>query len=127
MTEQQFKDLKIGDKVEYQEAIYTITSLDCYEQLMFIETTVFKRWVRYENCELVLKDKLVEFLCDNNHDGLTVNDNTFLADKIRQIVRKEVIDSLKFPTIIEVYGKRLNNSNQDFYEWFVEETKRLNR
>jgi hypothetical protein len=124
MTEQQFKDLNIGQWITREGNVYKVVNTYPIQRII-IATGVLEVFApfRYEDVELVVKDELVEYLSSlpiiiGKHD---------IADKIRQIVRKEIIDLLKFPTIIEVYGKRLNNSNQAFYDWFVEETKKLNR
>ena len=129
MTKEQFKDLRIGDEVTVNTVHCKVVEVYPFQQIIMAKgnSTITKVIpFRYENCELVVKDKLVEFLCDNNHDGLTVNDNTFLADKIRSIVRKEVIDGLKFPSM-ERFGKYWNHhSYNDTIIWFIQETKKLN-
>ena len=127
MTEQQFKDLKIGQEVTREGNVYKVVKTYPIQRIIMV-ICVFEIKVpfRYEDVELVVKDKLVEFLCDNNHDGLTVNDNTFLADKIRQIVRKEVIDSLKFPSYDD-YSLAGIITYQQRYEWFITQVKSLNR
>ena len=126
MTKEEFDSLMVGDEMycEIKDCTKVRTKVKAVYVNQGVIISVIGVPYRYENCELVLKDKLVEFLCDNNHDGLTVNDNTFLADKIRQIVRKEVIDSLKFPSYNNISFPLLN---RELFNWFIEQVKTLNR
>ena len=115
MTEQQFNDLKIGQEITYEGNVYKV--VDKYPmQRIIIATRVLVTKVpfRYEDVELVVKDELVEYL---NSMCIQYDSNT--AKDIRSIVRKEVIDGLKFPSYDEwrSYG----------YDSFIKETKKLNR
>jgi hypothetical protein len=115
MTEQQFKDLKIGQKITEECNVYKVVNTYPVQRII-IATGVLEIEVpfRYEDVELALKDELVEYL---NSMCIQYDSNT--AKEIRSIVRKEVIDSLKFPSYDEwrSYG----------YDCFIEETKKLNR
>jgi hypothetical protein len=74
--------------------------------------------------ELVVKDELKDYLnsdayCEHSLDSLS---------KIRSIVRKEVIDGLKFPTY-EAYKMQFlveGQTTTEDYNWFTNEIKRLN-
>ena len=118
MTEQQFKDLRIGDEVTVNTVHCKVVEVYPFQQIIMAKgnATITKVMpFRYENCELVLKDELVEYLSSLP----IIIDKQDIADKIRSIVRKEMIDSLKFPS----YDEWRSN----FYDWFIEETKKLNR
>jgi len=121
MTEQQFKSLKKDQEFKCENNVYKAKSIHVNQGVILGTNNIVPIPFRFENCELVVKDELVEYL---NNDRSSVEK---AANDIRQLVRKEVIDGLKFPTIIEVYGERLNKSNRDFYEWFLNEVKTLNK
>jgi hypothetical protein len=122
MTEQQFNDLKTGQEITYEGNVYKVVNIYAIRRII-MATGVIQVEIpfRYEDVELVVKDELVEYL---NATAMLMQ--TERTKEIRSIVRKEVIDELKFPTIHQVYFKERNNSNQDFYEWFVNEVKTLN-
>jgi len=128
MTEQQFNNLKIGNEVIIYSQRLIITHINkkeglvsaCPESILIASSPDFKLiWYRYENCELVVKDELVDYLAEMSGVVRPYEDS---AKKIRSIVRKEVIDGLKFPNP-EHFNYRQTISR---FDWFVEEIKQLN-
>jgi hypothetical protein len=131
MTEQQFESLKVGDEVIIYSQRLTVTHIDkkellisaCPESMLIVADHQYKPiWYRYENAHVVSKDELREYL---NSMCIQYDSNT--AKEIRSIVRKEVIDSLKFPSYAEwrVYWNQ--NSSLESHGWFIEQVKTLNR
>jgi hypothetical protein len=119
MTEQQFKDLKIGDKVTHESNEYEVTNTYPLQRIIMGKGILnISTPFRYEDVEVLVKDELVEYL--KLHDRVIDYDE--YVKQIRSIVRKEVIDGLKFPNR-EHFNYRQAISR---FDWFVEETKRLN-
>lgn len=118
MTEQQFKYLRAGDNIKHHRGFLTVYQKDIEEGIIFINKDGSA--VRYENCELVERDELVEYLKNMS------NTPSIDAEFIRQIVRKEIIDSLKVPTYEDLRVKCNPYITQSFFDWFIAETKRLN-
>jgi ferredoxin-fold anticodon binding domain-containing protein len=122
MTEQQFKDLRIGDEVTVNTVHYKVVEVYPFQQIIMVEGIARTKLIpfRYENCELVVEDELVEYLRNCNTLYTDVK-----ARRIREIVRKEVIDGLKFPSYKHFHD--FDDTNDCIYDWFTKETKRLNK
>jgi hypothetical protein len=116
MTKEQFKSLKKDQEFKCENNVYKATSIHINQGIILGTEGIVPLPFRYENCELVSKDALVEYLKSDEFDHVCSVES---LSKIRSIVRKEVIDSLKFPSYEEL---RSNG-----YDCFIEETKKLNR
>lgn len=130
MTKEQFNALKVGDEVDIYSQRLIVTHINkkellisaCPESILIASSPNHKPiWYRYENCELVVEDRLLEYLYRAD-----VKNPKDRASDIRSIVRKEVIDGLKFPSYGEFIAYWKDNSIKDSHDWFITETKRLN-
>lgn len=131
MTKEEFESLNVGDKVVIYGQRLIITHINkkellisaCPESILIASTPNDKPiWYRYENCELVVEDKLVEYLNKGYINNLTVR-----AQEIRKICSEELVKDMKFPSFDEFYEIWRNNNLQDAYKVFITETKRLNQ
>jgi len=112
MTEEQFKNLKVGDEITHLK-VMMIHPMKVKE-IVFEEgiiSTEGGALLRYENCELVGKDELVKYL--NQGASVTLTDR---AKEIRSIVRKEMIDMLMILT-----NKEIENADIKLVNHFAED------
>jgi hypothetical protein len=126
MTREEFTSLKLNDEITYEGNEYKVVNVYPMQRIIMAKgilnvTIPF----RYEDVELVVKDALLEYLIKITAASDTHTDEQ-IADNIRSIVRKEVIDGLKLPTYEDLRVKCNPYITQSFFDWFVEETKRLN-
>ncbi len=118
MTKEQSKTLQIGDRVRYNglnnSQFKLVDKKHIQEGIIEFYNGTFP--VRYENCELVVEDKLVEYL-----KGRTSLPQLY-AQEIRKICREE----LKFPSLDDFIENNIEGGDIHKYHWFITETQRLN-
>ena len=123
MTKEEFNILKTGDDVLTDSGTsYKVAEIYPIQGIVMVKLNHFKNNVpfRYENCELVVKDELVEYM-----SHFTSNPKSVCKD-IRSIVRKEVIEGLKFPSYAAFLDFFAEQSLSSVHEWFIEQVKKLN-
>lgn len=127
MTKEEFDSLKIGDevisggmtmKIYGFETVHTEIINDIGKTKHEADFIIDVAQNRRNRLTLSLKetDKLVEYLKNS------CNNTELEAKEIRSIVRKEVIDGLKFPDHKSYWGFTL-----EARDWFIKQVKTLNK
>jgi hypothetical protein len=122
MTKEQFEKLKGDEEFYAGGGLHAIERIYPTQGIILGYNGFLAVPFRYENCELVVKDELVEYLSGFLGYNLEQRANT-----IRSIVFKQFINELKFPSLVDYKGYFMNSTktSTDTYNWFMEETKKL--
>ena len=120
MTQKQFESLMLLQEFKVNDVTYKVVGTYPLQGIIMAEGRPMDMPLpfRFENCELVIKDELEEYLLQNF--------KALETDKIRRIVKREIINGLNFPTVRDIDYARAKNSSNDLHTWFIKETIRLN-
>lgn len=129
MNKDQFTNIKVGStRVMYGDKECEIFGKIEDEGILYLTWISYgtEYTVRFENCELLIdpiepKDKLAKYI-----DETYEKDNELDLKVIREIVRKEVVDGLVFPSLEEYNDNNFVIKAHALW-WFKTQTKKLNQ